>query len=133
MTTTEKATRPIWSEWINHSRHSEVLYRRAVSAYDLAARISAEPSTDEVDAAAALLNSIQRYAIADAREWERDNDARYYDKPEHKAQEKRLNARRVKLEKRLAAYGCKLRNYGLYPEVIDSKTGDRLSFLHYFD
>lgn len=126
-------TRPVWSDAIR-GRRAEVWFRRAVSAYDLAARIDANVTEEARDTAAKLLDSIQRYALADAREWEAANNSENYcNSRPHKARQKMLDRRRERLENQLAKYGCKLVNNGLYPSVIDGKTGENLYFLHYFD
>lgn len=126
-------TRPVWSGAIR-GRRAEVWFRRAVSAYDLAARIDTDVTEEARDAAAKLLDSIQRYALADAREWERENSSESYcNSRYHKEREKTLDRRRERLEKQLEKYGCKLVNYGLYPSVVDAKTGADLYALHYFD
>lgn len=135
MTTNEKTivSRPIWSDAIR-GRRAEVWFRRAVSAYDLAARLAPEVTEEARDAAAKLLDSIQRYALADAREWERENDSERYQASDlHKERQKALDHRRERLQKQLAKYGCKLVNYGLYPSIIDTETGANLHALHYFD
>lgn len=126
-------TRPAWSNAIR-GRRAEVWFRRAVSAYDLAARLDTDVTEEARDTAAKLLDSIQRYALADAREWERENNSESYcNSRYHKARQKTLDRRRERLEKQLAKYGCKLVNYGLYPTVIDAETGVDLYALHYFD
>lgn len=126
-------TRPVWSDAIR-GRRAEVWFRRAVSAYDLAARLDPEVTEEARDAAAKLLDSIQRYALADAREWEQENSSeRYCNSALHKYREEMLDRRRERLEKQLAKYGCRLVNNGLYPSVIDGETGENLYLLHYFD
>lgn len=135
MTTNEKniVARPVWSDAIR-GRRAEVWFRRAVSAYDLAARLDPVVTEDAKDTAAKLLDSIQRYALADAREWERENSSEWYQASDlHKERQKALDRRRERLEKQLAKYGCKLVNYGLYPSIVDEKTGADLYALHYFD
>lgn len=125
--------RPVWSNAIR-GRRAMVWFHRAVSAYDLAARLEADVTEESRDAAAKLLDSIQRYALADAREWERENSSeRYCNSRYHKDREKMLDRRRERLQKQLAKYGCKLVNYGLYPSIVDTKTGADLYALHYFD
>lgn len=135
MTTNEKTSvsRPVWSDAIR-GRRAEVWFRRAVSAYDLAARLNPEVTEEFRDAAAKLLDSIQRYSLADAREWERENNSERYQASDlHKERQKALDRRRERLQKQLAKYGCKLVNYGLYPTVVDDETGADLYLLHYFD
>lgn len=135
MTTSEKniVSRPVWSDAIR-GRRAEVWFHRAVSAYDLAARLDANVTEEARDTAAKLLDSIQRYALADAREWEQENSSeRYCNSRYHKEREKMLDRRRERLEKQLSKYGCKLVNYGLYPSIVDNETGANLYLLHYFD
>ena len=134
MNTAEKAIRPQYNEYANRTKRAYVWLLRGQSAYDLAARINKEPSTTEVDFAAAILDSVQRYALADAREWEMENSSeRYCNSATHKHRQALLDSRREKLQKRLYPYRVKLVNYGLYPSIVDTKTGETLHFLHYFD
>ena len=125
--------RPAWSPAIK-GRRAEVWHWRYCSAWDLAAIIDGENVTEtEYNAALALLDSIQRYALADAAEWERENSSeRYCNSAYHKERERKLDARRGRLQKRLQRYGLRLVNYGLYPSVVDSN-GNNKYFLHYFD
>lgn len=130
----ELAARPVWNNYAMRTKRARVWYYRAKSAYELAARISNPPTVDDVDAAAKLLDSVQRYALADAREWEAENSSESYcNSQAHKDRQAMLDRHREKLQKRLAAYGCKLENYGLFPTVIDAKTREGLHALHYFD
>ena len=130
----ELATRPVWNDYAIRTKRARVWYYRAKSAYELAARINTPPTVDDVDTAAKLLDSIQRYALADAREWEAENSSeRYCNSRAHKERAAMLERRREKLQMRLAVYGCALKNYGLYPSVIDTETGADLNALHYFD
>ena len=124
--------RPVWRDAIRGKR-SEVWFRRAASAWALAHRLG--PVTEETLAAATkLLDSIQRYALADAREWEQENSNEWYCNSQyHKDREAMLNRRRARLEKALEPYRCRLVNYGLYPSIIDSETHENLYYLHYFD
>lgn len=125
--------RPVWNPAIK-TRRAEVWHWRYCSAWDLASIIDGEKVTEtEYNAALALLDSVQRYALADAAEWERENSSeRYCNSAYHKQREKQLDARRERLQKRLARYGLKLVNYGLYPSIVDS-AGNNKYFLHYFD
>lgn len=132
--TTTTATRPVWADWIGRSRRAEVQYRRAASAYDLAARLHNPPTVDDVDAAEKLLASVRRYALADAREWEAENSSEWYcNSAEHEAREKQLDARRARLQKALNPYRVRLENFGLYPSIVDDNTGNTLYLLHYYD
>ena len=125
--------RPVWSPAIK-GRRAETWHYRYCSAWDLASIIDGERVTEtEYNAALALLDSVQRYALADAAEWERENSSeRYCNSAYHKQREKQLDARRERLKKRLERYGLRLVNYGLYPSVVDSNGNDKY-FLHYFD
>ena len=98
-----------------------VWYWRAVSAYEMAARLEPDGVTvDGYEAAAKLLDSCRRYALADARKWEADNTyERYANSEQSKKDGERLDARRERLQKRLAAYGLELVNFGLYPTICD--------------
>ena len=125
--------RPEWTPAIK-GRRAEVWHWRYCSAWDLASIIDGERVTDtEYNAALALLDSVQRYALADAREWELENSSeRYCNSAYHKQREKQLDARRERLKKRLERYGLQLVNYGLYPSIVDNN-GNNKYFLHYFD
>ena len=125
--------RPVWSPAIK-GRRAETWHYRYCSAWDLASIIDGERVTEtEYNAALALLDSVQRYALADAAEWERENSSeRYCNSSYHKQREKQLDARRERLKKRLERYGLQLVNYGLYPSIVDA-AGNNKYFLHYFD
>ena len=126
-------TRPVWSDAIRGHR-AEVWFRRSRSAWDLAARLDPVVTEESKAAAAKLLDSIQRYALADAREWEAENSSgRYCNSRAHKYREEMLDRRRIRLKKALEPYRCRLINYGLYPSIVDQDTGEALHFLHYFD
>ena len=125
--------RPVWSPAIK-GRRAEVWHWRYCSAWDLASIVDGEKVTEtEYNAALALLDSVQRYALADAAEWERENSSeRYCNSAYHKQRVKQLDARRERLKKRLERYGLQLVNYGLYPSIVDSNRNNKY-FLHYFD
>lgn len=125
--------RPVWSDAIRGKR-AEVWFHRFRSAWDLASIVCGEHVTEEeYEEAKKLLDSIQRYALADAAEWERENSSeRYCNSQCHKERVKKLDARRERLQKHLARYGLKMENYGLYPAIINA---DRCNMymLHCFD
>ena len=125
--------RPVWSPAIK-GRRAKTWHYRYCSAWDMASIIDGERVTEtEYNAALTLLDSVQRYALADAAEWERENSSeRYCNSAYHKEREKQLDARRERLKKRLERYGLQLVNYGLYPSIVDSSGNDKY-FLHYFD
>ena len=129
----EYVTRPAWNPSIR-GRRAEVWHWRYCSAWDLAAIVCGENVTEEeYNEALRLLDSVQRYALADAAEWERENSSeRYCNSAYHKEREKQLDARRARLQKRLERYGLRLVNYGLYPFIVDA-AGNNKYFLHYFD
>lgn len=126
-------SRPVWTPAIK-GRRAETWHWRYCSAWDLASIIDGQEVTEtEYNAALALLDSIQRYALADATEWERENSSeRYCNSTYHKQREKQLDARRDRLQKRLQRYDLRLVNYGLYPSIVDA-AGNTKHFLHYFD
>lgn len=129
-------TRPEWNKYIKG--RAIVWYRRECSAYDLAKRITGENVTEtEYNIAFNLLNRVQRYALADAAQWERANTyEKYCNSKSCEEDEKRLDRRREKLQKELDRYNVKLVNYGLYPAIIhvESNGYERdLYALHYFD
>ena len=127
-------TRPAWTPAIK-GRRAETWHWRYCSAWDLAAIVCGPDCVTETEYndALKLLDSVQRYALADAAEWERENSSeRYCNSAYHKEREKQLDARRQRLQKRLDRYGLKLVNYGLYPSIIDADGRDK-HLLHYFD
>lgn len=97
-----------------------VWFWRAQSAYNLAAMIDGENVTrEEYEAARKLLDSCQRYALADAAQWGRANTYEHYANSEQcKQDEKRLDERRARLNGRLSRYGVMMFNYGLFPEIV---------------
>ena len=115
------------------SHRAQVWYCRRKSAWELASRIDGEQVTRaEYDAAASLLDRIQRYALAAAREWEAENSSeRYCNSRTHAHKEELLDARRDRLQNELKRYGLRLVNYGLYPSVEDDAGVDQYA-LHYF-
>lgn len=125
--------RPVWSDAIRGKR-AEVWFHRYRSAWELASIVCGDHVTEEeYEEAKKLLDSVQRYALADAAEWERENSSeRYCNSQYHQERVKKLDARRGRLQKRLARYGLKMVNYGLYPTIIDSDRRD-MYMLHYFD
>ena len=129
---TNYINRPEWNKSIKG--RAVVWYRRYCSAWDLASIIDGENVTEtEYNAALALLDSVQRYALADADQWERENSSeRYANSAYCKQREKQLDARRERLQARLARYGLHLVNYGLYPTIVDKERNTKY-FLHYFD
>jgi hypothetical protein len=133
MIETNYVKRPVWTPAIK-GRRAETWHWRYCSAWDLASIIDGKNVTEtEYTAALKLLDSIQRYALADAREWEMENSSeRYCNSAYHKEREKQLDARRARLNNRLKRYGLRLVNYGLYPSIVD-RDGSTKHFLHYFD
>jgi hypothetical protein len=127
-------SRPVWNNAIRGKR-AEVWHWRSVSAWDLAALVCGDNVTEtEYNAAFKLLDRVQRYALADAAEWERENSSESYcNSAYHKQRERQLNARRARLQTELARYGVKMENYGLYPTIIKTHTRENCYFLHYFD
>lgn len=132
-TNTNYVSCPVWSDAIK-GRRAETWFRRYRSAWQLASRICGENVTEEeYNAALKLLDSVQRYALADAAEWERENSSEWYCNSEyHKQREKQLDARRARLQVALSRYGLRMENYGLYPTIIDENRTD-MYMLHYFD
>lgn len=130
---TNYIARPEWSPYIKGNR-AQIWFYRHRSAWDLAAIVCGDNVTEnEYNDAARLLDSVQRYALADAAEWERENSSeKYCNSAYHAQREKQLDSRRERLQKRLARYGLKMVNYGLYPTIIDD-TGKNMYMLHYFN
>ena len=129
----EYVARPVWSKAIRGKR-AEVWFYRYRSAWDLASIVCGDlVSEEEYAEALKLLDSVQRYALADAAEWERENSSeRYYNSQCHKNRERQLNARRDRLQAKLSRYGLKMVNYGLYPTIVN-ESGSNMYMLHYFD
>ena len=125
--------RPTWNDGIRGHR-AEVWFHRARSAWDLASIVCGNHVTEEeYEAAKKPLDSVQRYALADAREWEAENSSeRYCNSACHKHREALLDARRERLQDRLSRYGLRMENYGLYPTIVNYD-GVNQYMLHYFD
>ena len=100
-----------------------------------AAEILASRGNSDVDEAYYLIRRIARYAIADARQWERDNDSDRYNERQSVEAERRLNARRARLNAELSEhYGCRLVNYGLYPSIVEcGNEGREVCTIAYYD
>ena len=126
-------SRPLWNPAIKGKR-ALTWYWRYCSAWDLAHIICGEQVTEsEYNNALKLLDSIQRYALADAAEWERENNSEWYcNSTYHKEREKQLDGRRERLQARLKRYNLRLINFGLYPSIVDNNNRS-LYLLHYFD
>ena len=126
--------RPEWSNAIR-GRRAEVWHFRYCSAWDMAALICGDNVTqEEYDTALKLLDSVQRYALADAREWEMENNSeRYCNSAFHKQREKQLDARRARLQEKLKRYNLKMVNNGLYPTLYSLDGEKHYYFLHYFE
>ena len=94
----------------------------------------AEMGDGNEDKALDLIIRTIRYALADAREWERQNsDARYGNSPQAEHRTELLDKRRARLEEEWNSYGLTIVNYGLYPTITDHKCGDDVIYLAYFD
>ncbi|MDY5003937.1 MAG: hypothetical protein SO057_07335 [Atopobiaceae bacterium] len=103
------------------------------SRYRNAKKLSKMGDGDFDKALDIILRTI-RYALADAREWERQNNDEAYCNSrtaEHKTE--LLEKRRAKLEEEWNAYGLTMVNYGLYPTITDHKGGSSVIYLAYFD
>lgn len=94
----------------------------------------AQMGDGDYDKAMSLILRTIRYALADAREWERqNNDARYGNSPQAKHRTELLKKRRERLNSEWAEYGLTIVNYGLYPTVTTHKGGSDVISLCYFD
>lgn len=123
-------------EYYGQTGRALVWYQRHRAAYQLAQRVCEPDAVTEGEKAQAmdLLNSVVRYALKDARQWERANTfERYANSRQCKEDEARNDRTREKLQKRLARYGVKLENYGLYPSTVDASNGENLYLLYYFE
>lgn len=132
----EYMERPAYNPYTCKGRRAETWFHRSVSAYDLAERLTGPGRVTETayNAASKLLDSCQRFALADAATWERDNDCRYSGKPWLVKQMKQLEERKKKLQARLKVYGVMMDNYGLYPSIREiDKPGTDLNLLHWFE
>ena len=80
-----------------------------------------------------ILRTIS-YALADAREWERDNnDEMYCNSAADAHKTDLLDKRRAKLEEEWNAYGLTMVNYGIYTTITDREGGSDVIHLAYFD
>lgn len=94
----------------------------------------AQMGDGDYDKAMSLILRTIRYALADAREWERqNNDARYGNSPQAKHRTELLDKRCARLEEEWNSYGLTIVNYGLYPTITDHKGGSSVIYLAYFD
>lgn len=125
--------RPTWNRSIK-GRRAEVRFRRHLAAWNMASIVSGDRvPQEEYDAAFSLLNRIIRYSLADIAEWERENSSESYcNSAYHKEEERKLDARRKKLQNELHRYGLRMVNYGLYPTIVNKNNTD-MNLLHYFD
>lgn len=118
------------------TKREQVYYNRRRSAVELASMKHENPTDDDIAAAYSLLERVIRYALADAREFEIDNDGETYRnayrQAQHEHREKLLSARRERLQEELDTYGVRMKNYGLYPSIVDH-TGRDYYMLHYFN
>ena len=134
--------RPIPGDYEGRSHRACVWYNRARAAFDLATldalTTAADKAADRVpteayEKARKLLDSVQRWGLADARAWELDNDSRYYNSEWLKARQTQLAKRRVKLNKELAKHGLQIDSYGLYPCIREiTKPGTDMNLLYWF-
>jgi len=126
-----EASRPYCSEQL--TGRAATRFYRATSAYDLATRIKETPLESDVRAARDLLDRVTRYALAEGRACEVDNDSSRYDEARSKHTEDLLAKRRARLVAELTAYGATLEDYGVYPSVIDATTHQDLYAIHFYD
>lgn len=121
-----------------------VWFWRAQAGYNLARRIDGEAVTvSEYEKARKLLDSCTRYALAAARQWEyANNSERYANSAKCDEDERRLEARRERLNADLSRYGVMMFNYGLYPTIVEVDEESKRTHLfieaagvalHYFD
>ena len=132
----EYMERPVYNPYTCRGHRAEVWFRRSVSAYDLAERLTGPGRVTEqaYNTAFKLLDSCQRYALADAAAWEKDNDSRYSGKSWLKYRIEQLAERKKKLQARLNVYGVMMDSYGLYPCIREiDKPGTDLNLLHWFE
>jgi Fic family protein len=125
MTNINIINRPVAPHWYGKpGREPKSFYNayyRAVWAYDLC-KNTGDVTEEQYSKAVTLLNAVNRYACADAHQWERAaTSARYANSSQREEDEKALDERRAKLQKRLAEYGAHLENFGLYPTICDSQ------------
>ena len=136
--TQELKPRPVQPERMN--ARAAVWFRREVSARELADMTGA-PTYERVEQCAALLDKVQRYALADARHWEEEQDPRHYNadgtpKAAFKHAGELLKARRERLNaalSELSGGSLKLHNFGEYPSITNQEGTKVYCLLHYFD
>lgn len=109
---------------------NEIIRARYAAAETLAAR-----GDGDVEKAYSLIRRIARYALADARQWERDNTEGLYNEQQSIHAERLLNARRANLDYELSTnYGVRLVNYGLYPSIEEcGNEGREVCSVAYYD
>lgn len=89
---------------------------------------------NEEKAMSLILRTI-RYALADAHEFERENNnEKYCNSRSHEHKAELLDRRRANLEREWNEYGLTMVNYGLYPTINDLLSGTQdVIHLAYFD
>lgn len=98
-----------------------------------AQQLAAMGDGDEEKALDLILRTI-RYALADVREWERENtDERYCNSKTAAHRTELLEKRRARLVSEWNVYGLTLVWYGLYPTVTDHEGGSDIIYLPYMD
>ena len=101
--------------------------------YRNAEKLAAMGDGDEDKALDIIVRTI-RYALARAREWERENVDEAYAASKHAAHKSDLLEKREKrMKEAWSAYGLTLVWYGLYPTVTDHKGGASIIHLAYMD
>lgn len=108
---------------------------KVIRARYAAAEVLAARGDCDVEKAYSLIRRIVRYALADARQWERDNTEELYNERQSIRAERLLNARRANLDHELSTnYGVRLVNYGLYPRIVEcGHEGREVCTIAYYD
>ena len=133
------AHRPETPTW-NISRHDMVWLLRERSAWDMA-DMTGGATIKRVADAASLLDRIQRFAMADARQAEAEENPCNYKtdgKPRDFLARKadQLARRRDRLQRELSDYSggqLVMRWFGAYPTICNADNTRSYYFLHYFD
>jgi hypothetical protein len=96
-------------------------YRFARWAWTLCTHNGEQATRERYEKALTLLTAVNRYACADARQWEAANSSeRYCNSKQCEQDEKALDKRRANINKRLAEFAAHLESFGLYPSICNA-------------
>lgn len=136
-TTNETMNRPTLGKHESRAARNLTRFWRRCAAWDMAARRDENVTEEAYERAYSLLNRCTRWAIAQMR-FDETETAQNYDKPWRIREGEKLEARRVKLNEALKAYGCTIQCAGyfcenVYPYDFENHVVTGNGLLHFFD